>query len=278
MEVVHTNGAELEYEVRGSGEPVVLVHGGHIADALTPLLDEPDLEGFELIHYHRRGFAGSSRHPGPTSIEAQADDIVGLLDHLGVEVAHVVGHSLGAVIALELAARHPGRAGSLALLEPALLSGPAGAMFAEVMRPIIEQYDAGDAVGAVGGFLCLMGGPGWRETIERAVPGGVVQAERDAATFFEAELPVAAGWTFAPERASVISCPVLSILGTESGPLFAEGRELLHACFAGCQDADIAGANHLLQMEHTEAVAEAVGRFLRSVTTVETAPAGRSGR
>jgi pimeloyl-ACP methyl ester carboxylesterase len=267
MDCVHTNGADLEYEIRGTGEPVVLIHGAHIADALTPLLDEPAVEGFQLIHYHRRGFAGSSRPPEPTSIEAQADDVVGLLDHLRVDHAHVVGHSLGAVIALELGARHPTRVTSLSLLEPALLSAPSGATFTEVMAPIIEQYEAGDAAGAVDGFLALIGGTGWRETIERAVPGGVDQAEKDAATFFENELPVVATWTFGPERARAICCPVLSVLGTASGPLFAEGRQLLHEWFTACQDADIADTTHLLQMERTEAVADAVGAFLRSNST-----------
>ena len=263
MERVHTNGVELEYEVRGTGNPVVLIHGSHIADALTPLLDEPAVEGFRLIHFHRRGFGGSSRPPGPTSIAAQADDVTGLLDHLGVDRAHVVGHSFGAVIALELGARHPKRVTSLALLEPPLLSGPAGAMFAAMMVPIVEQYEAGDAVGAVDGFLSLVGDVNWRETIERAVPGGVDQAEKDAATFFETELPVVADWAFGPERAAVISCPVLSVLGTASGPLFAEGREHLHKWFPACADAFIAGTTHLLQMESTAAVADAVGAFLR---------------
>lgn len=102
MDRAHGNGVELDYEVRGAGEPVLLIHGAHIANAMTPFLDEPAFEGFGLIHYHRRGFAGSSRPAGPTSIAIQADDAVAVLDHLGIERAHVVGHSLGAVIALEV--------------------------------------------------------------------------------------------------------------------------------------------------------------------------------
>ena len=52
---------ELEYEVRGAGEPVVLVHGAFIADAFAPLVAEPVLsERYQLILYHRRGYAGST--------------------------------------------------------------------------------------------------------------------------------------------------------------------------------------------------------------------------
>ena len=267
MNRAHVNDVELEYEVRGEGEPVLLIHGAHIANAMTPLLDEPALEGFQLIHYHRRGYAGSSHPACSTSIETHADDAAGLLDHLDIASAHVAGHSSGAVIALELAVRHPSRPRSLALLEPALLSCPAGAMFMDVMAPLIARYEAGDPAAAVDGFLALIGSDDWRATIERAVPGGVDQAESDAATFFESELPVAAAWTFGPDRATDVGCTVLSVLGTASGPLFAEGRQLLNEWFPECENADIADTTHLLQMEATAAVAVALCAFLRSNST-----------
>src|SRR5512134_1761848 len=67
--------SELEYEVRGAGEPVVLVHGAHIADAFAPLLSEAALtQQYELILYHRRGFAGSTHPNSRLSIEQQAAD------------------------------------------------------------------------------------------------------------------------------------------------------------------------------------------------------------
>jgi pimeloyl-ACP methyl ester carboxylesterase len=191
----------------------------------------------------------------------QAQDAVRLLDHLGVERAHVVGHSWGGAIALELAAQHPARVASLVLLEPALLSTPAGAAFARVLAPLTERYEAGDAEGAVHGFLALVGDRNWRATIEQTVPGAIDQAVKDAATFFETELP-GPTWSFGPEQAAAITCPVLSVLGSRSSPLFVEGRQLLHAWFPACQDADIVGATHLLQMQTPRPVAEAIAAFL----------------
>jgi pimeloyl-ACP methyl ester carboxylesterase len=114
----------------------------------------------------------------------------------------------------------------------------------------------------VHGFLALEGDRNWRATIERAVPGGVAQAVKDAATFFESELPAGPRWTFGPEQAAAITCPVLSVLGGQSGPLFVEGRQLLHAWFPACQDADIVGATHLLPMEAPGPVAAAIAAFL----------------
>jgi 3-oxoadipate enol-lactonase len=159
MDRLKVGGVQLEYEIHGSGEPVLLIHGAHIAAAMRPLVDEPALGGFRLIRYHRRGFAGSDHPPGPTSIGAQADDAAGVLDGLDVDRTHVVGHSLGAVIALELAARRPTQVLSLSLLEPALLTGPAGAIFGEQVTPLVELYGNGDPTAGVDGFLARVGRP-----------------------------------------------------------------------------------------------------------------------
>jgi pimeloyl-ACP methyl ester carboxylesterase len=264
MEHARVSGVELAYErVGGSGEAMLFIHGAHIADALQPLVAEPALERFQRIRYHRRGLGGSTRpvDAGPTSVAVQAEDAVELLDHLGVDRAHVVGHSLGGAIALELAAQHPTRVASLVLLEPMFPMTPAGAAFARAVAPLVERYEAGDVEGAVHGFLALVGYHDWREAIERAVPGGIEQAVKDAATFFETEVPGAPSWTFGPEQAAAITCPVLSVLGSRSGPLFVESRQLLHAWFPACQDADIAGATHLLPMEAPGPVAAAIATF-----------------
>jgi pimeloyl-ACP methyl ester carboxylesterase len=265
MNRAHVNGAKLEYEVTGAGEPTLLIHGAHLADGMAPLVDTTALEGFELIRYHRRGYAGSA-HPAPASIAEHADDAAALVELLGHDRAHVIGHSSGAVIALELAARHPDRVRSLSLLEPAVLFGPAGAAFAEAVAPLVERYEAGDVAGAIEGFLELVGLVRWRETIEGAIPGAIEQAITDASTFFERELPAAGAWNFGRERASAIDCPVLSVLGTASGPFFEEGRQFLHDWFDDCTDADLPGVTHLLQMDSTDDVADAVGEFLRSVS------------
>src|SRR5688572_16729757 len=78
------NGGELEYEVHGTGEPVLLIHGTGVAATFYPTMTEPSLAGYRLIRYHRRGFAGSSRAPAPFSIRDQAADAVALLKALGV--------------------------------------------------------------------------------------------------------------------------------------------------------------------------------------------------
>src|SRR5947209_18449002 len=101
MERARVNGVELEYEVKGSGEPVLCLHGSHIARSFLPLLSQPSLtEKYTLIRYHRRGFLGSTPARGPVSIKDQATDVRALLEYLHMSSAHIVGHSYGGAIAL----------------------------------------------------------------------------------------------------------------------------------------------------------------------------------
>src|SRR5262245_15314272 len=103
MEVASINGVELEYEVTGSGEPLLLI-SPVIADGFLPLVAEPALaDRFRLIRYHKRGWSGSTRTSGPVSVDDHAADAVALLDALGVDVAHVAGHSSGAAVAAQMA-------------------------------------------------------------------------------------------------------------------------------------------------------------------------------
>jgi hypothetical protein len=88
MQRAALDGVVLEYEVRGSGEPVLLVHAGAFAYWFAPLLAEPSLaQQYALINYHRVSYGGSARPDGPISIADQATHCRMLMGHLGVECA-----------------------------------------------------------------------------------------------------------------------------------------------------------------------------------------------
>ena len=140
LERVPVHGGELEYETRGEGDTVLLIHGSHIAGSFLPIMTEAGLANYRLIRYHRRGFAGSVPHGGAFSIEQQAADALAVLRHLSVSRAHVVGHSYGGTTALQLALQAPDIAGTLVLLEPALLMVRSAESFAnELCGPCSRQ-------------------------------------------------------------------------------------------------------------------------------------------
>jgi pimeloyl-ACP methyl ester carboxylesterase len=121
MRKVSVDGVELAYAVRGDGEPLVLIHGGVLADGLHPLWIEPSLAGrHRVVLYHRRGYGESDRVTPPFATADQAADGRALARALGLPRVHLVGHSYGAAIALQWALDAPDEVKSLVLLEAPL--------------------------------------------------------------------------------------------------------------------------------------------------------------
>jgi pimeloyl-ACP methyl ester carboxylesterase len=266
MDHAKVNGVELEYEVRGAGEPVLLIDM-LIADCFVPLLPEPALaDGYELIRYHKRGWVGSTHSPPPVSIAEHAADAAALLEHLGVRRAHIAGHSTGASIGAQLALDHPEKVHTLTLLEPTLLSLPLGGAFLQAAAPVFDAYASGDHSGAFAMFVTAASGLEWdacRALLEERIPGVVAQSLKDADTFFGVELPAVAEWTFGPEQAAAIRQPVLSVIGAETQPLWIEIAEFLRSSLPYVEECTIDGVGHLLQIQRPEPVARGMAGFLR---------------
>jgi pimeloyl-ACP methyl ester carboxylesterase len=162
---------------------------------LALIQDQPALAEYRVIRMHRRGFIGSSDQVGPMSVADHAADAIGLLDALGIERAHVAGHSIGGAMVLEMAAAAPERLETLILLDPAPASG-LGLVdpVAEAMRPggpFDPARAPADAESAIAAFMSFAGGENWREYID-ALPGGFAQAVAD----YPREIRGAPFWTF----------------------------------------------------------------------------------
>jgi pimeloyl-ACP methyl ester carboxylesterase len=265
MERVKLNGVELQYEVIGSGEPVLLISTGPISDSFLPFVSESVLaDHYRLIRYRQRHVCPSARGGAPVSFAEHAADAVALLLHLDVRRAHVAGHSTGADIALQMAHEHPDVVHSLALLEVALTSVPSAEAFFEKARPALAAYGSGNRERAMEAFLTLVCSLDWsscRAQIEKHVPGGVEQAMHDADDFFGSYLPALGAWQFGAAQAAAITQPVLSVLGTDTEQLFAEGHVLLHSWFPQVEDCTIEGVAHLLHLQRPEPVARGVAEF-----------------
>ena len=265
MERANVDGIALEYEVQGSGEPVVFIHGAHIGDTFRPLMADPALkDSFRLIRYRRRGFAGSSRADAPLPISRQAADCLALIRSFGAQPAHVVGHSSGGAIALQLALDAPEAVRSLSLLEPALLAVASGPQLLEQIERTVQMYEAGDKAAAVDAFLQAACGKTYRTAVERALPGAMEQAVVDADTFFGVELPSIGEWTFSREDAARIKQPVLAVLGADSDadwPGFGEGHRLLLEWLPQAKPFVLPRAAHLLQVQNPRDMAQGLAAF-----------------
>lgn len=249
---------ELEYEIRGAGEPVVLVHHGAGADWFKPLLEEPVLNRrYRLLRYHRAGYAGSSPLSAPLTFAREAANFRALLRHLGIERAHVVGHSASGCLALQMALEVPASVHSLALLEPALMAVPSPP---EVPQAI-GLYGAGDKSNAVDTFLRGTCGPDCRPVLEKAIPGAVEQALADADTFFRQELPALRQWSFGPGEARLVKQPVLAVLGEQSDSRFHQRQKLLLEWLPNVEPFVLADAGHLLHLQNPSGMADGLDAF-----------------
>jgi pimeloyl-ACP methyl ester carboxylesterase len=103
----HVNGLEMYYEVHGTGEPLILLHGGvgaiEMFGEVLPLL----AQGRQVIAADLQAHGRTADIDRPLSFESMADDIRALIEYLGLEEADVLGYSLGGGIALQTAIRHP---------------------------------------------------------------------------------------------------------------------------------------------------------------------------
>jgi pimeloyl-ACP methyl ester carboxylesterase len=268
MSRASVDGVELEYATRGTGEPVVLVHAGIFADWFKPLVEEPALGArYRVVSYHRVGYAGSSRVAGPLSIAQQAAHVRALMRHLGIERAHLVGHSSGGNIALQLAVDAPQMVHSLVLMEPALpvSAGPERMLATRAaMAPVFEAFRAGDRARAIDAFMRNVSGPGYRAVLDHVLPGAFEQAVVDADTFFGQELPALQAWSLRREDAARIAQPALSVLGAKStqvSPIWRERHEMVLTWLPKAEALVVPEATHLLHVEHPRAVAEALADF-----------------
>jgi len=254
----------LEYEVTGDGDAVLTVHGALIADTFLPLCREVSLaDRYRLIRYRRRGHGGSDPYSGAISLDVPARDAVALLDHLGVERAHVIGHSGGGLMAVALALEAPERVHSLVLLEPAIFAPDMTSAFMQGAAPVLEAYGSGDAPRALDLWMELVSaGADWRSEVERSVPGAVKQAEEDCGAFFESEIPSIPAWVFDAEEAKQISQPVLYAVGSESGPLYEAAAKHFGRLVNQTEFVDLPGVDHSMLTSDPKLVAETAAEFL----------------
>jgi len=197
--------SDLHFVQRGAGEPILLAQGlggdvVHWGEAFLGRLEKR----FRVTAYDHRGIGRSPHRDGDVSMADLADDAAALLDHLGIERTHVLGLSMGGMVAQELVLRHPGRVRTLvlaatfaggesalgtyppvvqAVAAPFLRGARPPAQLVELVAAQARQYGVArdaDALRAVLGQLAAVGG---HDTLDRlaqvTVPALVLHGERD---------------------------------------------------------------------------------------------------
>ena len=250
-----SDDARLRYREAGTGEPVVLLHGmaQRLDDWAANGVGDSLALGYRVIALDQRGHGGSSTFTDPARYgTAMADDVVRLLDRLHVRRAHLVGHSMGALVAANVAARYPRRVASAVL----------------VAAPLYAD-SAADAAARSHWIANLEGGAGWVGFFRWLFPAMPVAAAERASAAQLAAIPPArsiailrglATLTPPAERIAASRVPVLIAVGT-GDPLLANGRALA-ARWPGARLLEVPGADHAGVIARPEVLA-AVRALLR---------------
>lgn len=159
--VIDTSTGALEYAVEGDGPPLMMIHGtGGGFDQGLLFAAKLRERGFRIVAPSRFGYLGSA-FPDDASPAHQADVLVELLDHLGIERLPVVGGSAGALTAAEFALRHPGLCSHVVLLVPAAnLTIRDPVEFTALQRLAVET---------------VLGSDFWFWALSRAAPGQMIR-------------------------------------------------------------------------------------------------------
>ena len=220
----------------------------------------------------RAGYAGD---PAPTRTLTPADHAAhcaALLEALGVDRAHVVGHSSGCTVALQLAVDQPGRVADLVLSEPPsipVLIDPAdgplvGASMGPVIGSAVAAAQRGDDQTAYTAFMNAVCGPAHREVVAAALGAEAVRhAERESRTFFTNEMPGVHGWSFDEQVAARITQPVLLVQGGASPPPVHRLVDRLCGLLPRATVSTIADDDHLLPLRNPDELGDLIAGFAR---------------
>ena len=252
-------GGEIYYEVAGSGDPVVLIHGGfgdrRMWDAQFGVL----ARDYRVLRYDHRGFG---RSPAPDTTYSPVRDLIQLLDRAEMDRVHLVGNSLGGALAITFALLHPERVRSLTVVA----SGADG-----------FRYPPSD-IEAITEVVALMRGGKREEALAKWLANpmlAVVNTQPDVKEKVERMVRENAGiWTMpawpqqplsppARERLGRIEAPTLVVIGDRDARSVRMFGDSTARMIPGAERVVMAGTDHLPHMERPEEFNRVLLAFLR---------------
>ncbi len=254
-----SDGAALGYEISGptGGIPLVLVHGWQTdGSTWAPLRSLLELK-HRVVVPDLRGSGASNRAPGPYKVEHFASDLTDLIAHLDLDPAIVIGHSMGAAVALRFAIDRPEALEGLVLVAPVPASG---LPLAENVRAFLRSTPGNPELGGV--WLGRLLGSGIEPHLFKLVRDAAATVSR------EAGVEMFDDWTrldFADEAAT-IETPTLAIAGGSDRPQTPDFvRETVVEPIEGSRLEVFAGAGHFLQIDATERLAHTIDEFVATL-------------
>jgi pimeloyl-ACP methyl ester carboxylesterase len=257
------NGIEIAYEVLGSGPPLLLIMGYRLSSRAWPSdFIEALAARFTLILFDNRGTGRSEKPTCGYALSNLARDVCGLLDHLNISCADVLGYSMGGAVAQELACRHPERVHSLVLCAT-LCGGPravyAGPAVVAVMRDLVGL----DAEEAARRIATVTYAPQFLEKNRERIERQMLREIADPTPLHAADLQFQAFVDFDSSQAlTALRAPTLVLTGDRDELIPPRNSKILAELIPGARLVILRGCAHRAIWESTGECASVIADFL----------------
>lgn len=252
VRTVHVDGVEIGYQIKGQGEPLLMVMGyAGTMDAWDPVLVDRLADRYQVILFDNRNVGYSSTSPAEVTIPLMARDSLGLLKALDIDSAHVLGWSMGSIIAQEMALTRPDSVRKLTLYGSALERGP--------VMEAIKRFDGKTPEE----FASMLFPKTWlaeNPDVYSRLPSPAVPATPEA---INRQREALGKWQGTGDRLSAMGKDVLLVVGEDDDITPVSQSLLMAEKIEGAWLVRFKGAGHWLMYQSPEELASAVDLFLK---------------
>lgn len=254
------NGVNLAYQVAGSGTPVVFHHGLGIGSAVWIHQMQHLVDVCQVITYDARGVGDSDKPKGGYEVPTLAADLIGLLDHLGLERAVVCGVSQGGRVALYATLEYPRRVRGLVVCDTTC-----DAASPEERKRLSELAELARTRGLEAAVDSWLSGSPWLQPFfKHFIEHGFLRDERPPKEWARGQALRSTADAFAgylegimnrPDlsgRLREVRVPVLVVVGSQDGPPYLKSADYMAATFRDVNQLVLEGAGHLAPLERAE--------------------------
>ena len=262
MPKAKVNGININYRVQGEGEPLVLIMGAFADQSGWMFQTGAFRKHYRIITFDNRGFGKTDKPGGAYSTKIMADDTIGLMNHLSIKKAHILGVSLGGMIAQALAINYPERINKLILGCTFARRDESGGMAPEFPKALGfgEDYTDADArsipILNIAGTLYSLA---FNRKLYRIIfiPLAKIQARLNGKTGLLGQLEAVLGHNTL-DNLPTIKVPTLVIVGTKDRVIKPSSSEVIAKLIRNAKLVKVESGSHMFFMEMS-------GRFNREV-------------
>jgi pimeloyl-ACP methyl ester carboxylesterase len=275
-DVFDSNGVKIRYVTAGTGEPIVLLHGWMSDSSMWGRLDtNPAAKEYQLIAVDLRGHGKSDKPHEPEKYGPEmAEDVVRLLDHLKLPKAHLIGYSMGAIVAGKVAATHPDRVLSVVYGGQAPILTKKIRADAREIEVFAKAVEEGKGLGSY--LLEVMPARKPKLTEEQAnALAKMLYGNKDVKAFAAAGRGIK-NLDVTGDQLKKCKAPILFIHGSKEADSTKERAAAIIKLLGRGEIKVIEGADHMTTLTNPE-FAEAIDKFLRANKLRVVSPTSHQG-